>query len=63
MSNLTHFKNLALARADVKKAYDDLSVEFALLDELLKVHTTPDAIQSGSSSMLDTLPPFPAPRL
>ena len=35
-STLKQFKARALARPKVKKVYDDLAEEFALLDEVLK---------------------------
>jgi transcriptional regulator with XRE-family HTH domain len=38
-SNLKQFKARALARTDVKKAYDELAEEFAFLDEVLKART------------------------
>jgi transcriptional regulator with XRE-family HTH domain len=41
-SSLKQFKGRALARADVKKAYDELAEEFAFLDEVLKAR-----IESG----------------
>jgi len=37
--NLKQFKARALARADVKKAYDELAEEFSFLDEVLKART------------------------
>ncbi len=38
-STLKQFKARALARPEVKKAYDDLTDEFAFLDEVLKART------------------------
>ena len=38
-STLKRFKVRALARPDVKKAYDDLAEEFAFLDEVLKARS------------------------
>jgi hypothetical protein len=38
-STLKQFKARALARPEVKKAYDDLAEEFAFLDQVLKAST------------------------
>ena len=38
-STLKRFKVRALARPDVKKAYDNLAEEFAFLDEVLKARS------------------------
>jgi hypothetical protein len=55
MSDLTHFKNRALARPDVNKAYADVAEEFAFLDEVLQIRAevgltqTEVAVQIGTT--------------
>ena len=52
--NLKQFKARALARADVKKAYDELAEEFAFLDEVLKARTESGLTQSEVAARIGT---------
>ena len=52
--NLKQFKARALARTDVKKAYDDLAEEFAFLDEVLKARTESGLTQAEVAARVGT---------
>jgi transcriptional regulator with XRE-family HTH domain len=53
-SNLKQFKERALARPDVKKAYDELAEEFAFLDEVLKARTESGLTQAEVAARVGT---------
>jgi transcriptional regulator with XRE-family HTH domain len=53
-SNFKQFKARALARADVKKAYDELAEEFAFLDEVLKARTESGLTQAEVATRIGT---------
>jgi len=44
-TDLSRFRSRALRRAAVRKAYDGLEDEFALLDELLRARASRSAVQ------------------
>ena len=52
--NLKQFKARALARTDVKKAYDELAEEFAFLDEVLKARTELGLTQAEVAARVGT---------
>ena len=52
--DLKHFKARALARADVKKAYDELTEEFAFLDQVLKARTESGLTQAEVAARVGT---------
>ena len=54
VSNLKQFKTRALARTDVKRAYDELAEEFAFLDEVLKARTESGLTQAEVAARLGT---------
>jgi transcriptional regulator with XRE-family HTH domain len=54
VNNLKQFKARALARADVKKAYDELAEEFAFLDEVLKARTESGLTQAEVAARVGT---------
>ena len=51
---LKRFKSRALARPDVKKAYDDLAEEFAFLDEVLKARSGSGLTQAEVAARIGT---------
>jgi transcriptional regulator with XRE-family HTH domain len=53
-STLKQFKARALARPDVKKAYDDLAEEFAFLDEVLKARSASGLTQAEVAARIGT---------
>ena len=53
-STLKQFKSRALARPDVKKAYDDLAEEFAFLDEVLKARAGSVLTQAEVAARIGT---------
>jgi transcriptional regulator with XRE-family HTH domain len=53
-SNLKEFKTRALARADVKKAYDELAEEFAFFDEVLKARAESGLTQAEVAARVGT---------
>jgi transcriptional regulator with XRE-family HTH domain len=53
-SNFKQFKARALARTDVKKAYDALAEEFAFLDEVLKARTESGLTQAEVAARVGT---------
>jgi transcriptional regulator with XRE-family HTH domain len=53
-SSLARFKRLALARADVREAYDELEDEFALFDELLKARAALGLTQAEVADRVGT---------
>jgi transcriptional regulator with XRE-family HTH domain len=53
-SSLKQFKGRALARADVKKAYDELAEEFAFLDEVLKARIESGLTQAEVAARVGT---------
>ena len=53
-STLKQFKARALARPEVKKAYDDLTDEFAFLDEVLKARTESGLTQAEVAARAGT---------
>jgi len=53
-STLRRFKTRALARPDVKKAYDDVADEFAFLDEVLKARTEAGLTQAEVAARIGT---------
>ena len=53
-SNLKQFKTRALARPDVKKAYDELAEEFCFLDEVLKARTESGLTQAEVAARVGT---------
>ena len=54
VSNLKQFKRRALARTDVKKAYDELAGEFSFLDEVLKARTESGLTQAEVAARVGT---------
>ena len=53
-STLKQFKARAMARAEVKKAYDELADEFAFLDEVLKARTEAGLTQAEVAARAGT---------
>jgi transcriptional regulator with XRE-family HTH domain len=53
-SPLKRFKARALARPDVKKAYDDVTEEFAFLDEVLKARAESGLTQAEVAARVGT---------
>ena len=53
-NNLKQFKARALARTDVKKAYDELAEEFAFLDEVLKARIESGLTQAEVAARVGT---------
>ena len=53
-SALKQFNARALARPDVKKAYDDLAEEFAFLDEVLKARSGSGLTQAEVAARIGT---------
>jgi transcriptional regulator with XRE-family HTH domain len=53
-SSLTQFRRRALARPDVKKAYDELDEEFAFLDEVLKARAEAGLTQAEVAARIGT---------
>lgn len=53
-SPLKRFKARALARPDVKKAYDDIAEEFAFLDEVLKARAESGLTQAEVAARVGT---------
>jgi len=53
-NNLEQFKTRALARTDVKKAYNELAEEFAFLDEVLKARTESGLTQAEVAARVGT---------
>jgi len=53
-SNLKHFKTRALARPDVKAAYDGLAEEFAFLDQVLKARAEAGLTQAEVAARAGT---------
>jgi len=53
-SPLKRFKARALARPDVKKAYDDVAEEFAFLDEVLKARAESGLTQAEVAARVGT---------
>ena len=53
-STLRRFKTRALARADVRKAYDDVADEFAFLDEVLKARAEAGLTQAEVAARIGT---------
>jgi transcriptional regulator with XRE-family HTH domain len=53
-SILRRFKTRALARPDVKKAYDDIADEFAFLDEVLKARAETGLTQAEVAARIGT---------
>jgi transcriptional regulator with XRE-family HTH domain len=54
VSNLKQLKTRALARTDVKRAYDELAEEFAFLDEVLKARTDSGFTQAEVAARVGT---------
>jgi transcriptional regulator with XRE-family HTH domain len=52
--SLRRFKARALARPDVKKAYDDSAEEFAFLDEILKARAASGLTQAEVAARIGT---------
>ena len=53
-STFKQFKARALARPDVKKAYDELSEEFSFIDEILKARATSGLTQAELAARVGT---------
>lgn len=53
-STLKEFKNPALARPDVKEAYEQLDEEFAFLEEILKARTAASLTQAEVAERMGT---------
>ena len=53
--SLKQFKTRALARPEVKKAYDELSEEFSFMDEVLKARTASGLAQAGLAARVGVL--------
>ena len=53
-STLRQFKARALARPDVKKAYDELAEEFAFIDEVLKARAAAGLTQAELAARVGT---------
>ena len=53
-SNLKQFRARALARTDVKKAYDELAEEFAFFDEVLKARAESGLTQAEVAARVGT---------
>jgi len=53
-SDLREFKTRALARTDVKKAYDELAEEFAFFDEVLKARAESGLTQAEVAARVGT---------
>jgi len=54
VSTLKRFKARALARPEVRKAYDDLTGEFAFLDEVLKARVASGLTQAEVAARIGT---------
>ena len=54
VSTLKQFKARALARPEVRKAYDDLAGEFAFLDEVLKARVASGLTQAEVAARIGT---------
>ena len=54
VSSLRKFKAQALARADVRKAYDALDEEFAFLDEVLRARAAAGLTQAEVAARVGT---------
>jgi transcriptional regulator with XRE-family HTH domain len=54
VNTLKQFKTRALARPEVKKAYDDLAGEFAFLDEVLKARVESGLTQAEVAARIGT---------
>ena len=53
-STLRRFKTRALARPDVKKAYDEAADEFAFIDEILKARAEAGLTQADVAARIGT---------
>jgi ribosome-binding protein aMBF1 (putative translation factor) len=53
-SSFKKFKTQALARPEVRKAYDDLAEEFAFLDEVLKARAAAGLTQAEVAARVGT---------
>ncbi|HEX4952902.1 MAG TPA: helix-turn-helix transcriptional regulator [Thermoanaerobaculia bacterium] len=53
-SSLKQFRAQALARPEVRKAYDDLAEEFAFLDEVLKARAESGLTQAEVAALVGT---------
>ena len=53
-TTLKQFKARALARPDVRKAYDELSEEFSFIDEALKARTASGLTQAELAARVGT---------
>ena len=53
-STLKQFRSRALARSEVKKAYDDPAEEFAFLDEVLKARAGSGLTQAEAAARIGT---------
>jgi transcriptional regulator with XRE-family HTH domain len=53
-SSLEQFKQRALARTDVREAYDELAEEFAFLDELFKARAAAGLTQAEVAERVGT---------
>ncbi|MET1083995.1 MAG: helix-turn-helix transcriptional regulator [Burkholderiales bacterium] len=53
-SSLKQFKSRALARPDVRKAYDELDEEFAFLDEVLRARAEAGLTQAEVAARVGT---------
>jgi transcriptional regulator with XRE-family HTH domain len=53
-STLKQFRSRALARPDVRKAYDELDEEFAFLDEVLKARAEAGLTQAEVAARVGT---------
>lgn len=53
-SSLKQFRSRALARPDVRKAYDELDEEFAFLDEVLKARAEAGLTQAEVAARVGT---------
>ena len=53
-STLKQFKARALARADVRKAYDELAEEFSFIDEVLKARAASGLTQAELAARVGT---------
>lgn len=53
-STLRRFKSRALARPDVRKAYDEVANEFAFLDEVLKARAETGLTQAEVAARIGT---------
>lgn len=53
-SSLKQFRDRALARPDVRKAYDELAEEFAFLDEVLRARAASGLTQAEVAARVGT---------